>query len=62
MTKPKVEPVMGVVSVPIAVSVMIAGIIAVVVVRGIIAVAAVGAPQVMFIGLDDGERIRLFPD
>ncbi len=56
--EPKVEPVVGVVSVPVAV----ARIVAVVVVRGIIAVAAVGAPQVMFIGLDDGERIRLFPD
>ncbi len=62
VTDPKVEPVMRMVSVPVAVSVVVAGIVAVVVVRGIIAVAAVGAPQVMFIGLDDGERIRLFPD
>ncbi len=60
--EPKVEPVVGVVSVSVAVSVVVARIVAVVVVRGIIAVAAVGAPQVMFIGLDDGERIRLFPD
>ncbi len=60
--EPKVEPVVGVVSVPIAESVVVAGIVAIVVVRGIIAVAAVGAPQVMFIGLDDGERLRLFPD
>ena len=59
---PKVEPVVGVVSVSVAVSVVIAGIVAVMVVRGIIPVAAVGAPQVMFIGLDDGERMRLFPD
>ncbi len=60
--EPKVEPVMRVVSVPVAESVVVAGIISVVVVMGIIAVAAVGAPQVMFVGLDHGERIRLFPD
>ena len=52
---PKVEPVMSMVSVPVAESVVVAGIVAVVVVMGIIAVAAVGAPQVVFIGLDDGE-------
>ncbi len=60
--EPKEVPVMRMESVPIAVSVVIAGIVAEVVVMGIIAVAAVGAPQVMFIGLDDGERIQLFPD
>ncbi len=51
--EPKVEPVIKVVSVPVAVSVVIAGIVT---------VAAVGGPQVMFLGLDDGERIRLLPD